>query len=76
MSLKICVECNSLSTMAYRVPLDIWRLVVKEKENHSAFLTTNKTLCYKCFIKLADEINAPWKEFIELYPLDNEGNIL
>lgn len=68
MGLRTCIYCGELSRIAYYLPLEIWGKIMEDPDNSN--------VCYKCFIKKADEAEVPWKETIQLYPLDDEGNIL
>lgn len=61
-SREICRLCHKVNAVGFRVPDDIWRVVVPWYAYHDV-------VCLACFTRLADEKLIRWDREIEFFPV-------
>jgi hypothetical protein len=58
---EICSLCHEVSRVGFKVPNEIWKLVVHVSQIESL-------ICLNCFTRLADERGVEWDKDIQFYP--------
>jgi hypothetical protein len=59
---EICKLCWHVSRVGFRVPDDMWNMIVP------AHVRTH-IVCLSCFTRLADELGVRWDDRIEFFPV-------
>ena len=61
-SREACKLCYHVNAVGFRVPDEVWRLIVPEQFQ-------NSIVCLSCFTRLGDEKGVPWDADIAFYPV-------